>query len=87
MTLSHVLVLNYSVSWAQLVCAALLVRLGTSGITALFHQVLEDTMGASEVIKTHTLLHTFTGLLMGLGMVMIMCKLLLCSTKPVLSPA
>jgi hypothetical protein len=75
MPLSHVLVLNYSFSWAELLCAAVLVRLGTGGVTTLLQQVLEDTMGASEVIKTHTLLHTITGLLIGLGMVMIMCKL------------
>jgi len=67
--------LNYSFSWAELLCAAVLVRLGTGGVTTLLQQVLEDTMGVSEVIKTHTLLHTFTGLLIGLGMVMMMCKL------------
>jgi len=54
----------------------MVVRLGTSGVTTLFQQVLEDTMGAYEVIKTHTLLHTLTGLFIGLGMVMMMCKLL-----------
>jgi len=75
MPLSHVPVLNYSFSWVEMVCAAVLVRLGTSGVTTLLQHVLEDTMGASEVIKTHTLLHTFTGLLIGLGMVMMMCKL------------
>ena len=76
MPLSYVLVLNNSFSWAELACAAVLVRLGTSGVTTLFQHVLEDTMGASEVTKTHTLLHTFTGLLIGLGMLM-MCKLFL----------
>lgn len=62
--------LNSSFSWAEMVCAAVLIRLGTSGVTTLFQQVLEDTMGASEVIKIHTLLHTFTGLLIVLGMLM-----------------
>jgi len=75
MPLSLVPVLNYSFSWAEIVCAAVLVRLGTSGVTTLFQHVLEDTMGAYEIIKTHTLLHIFTGLLIGLGMVMMMCKL------------
>jgi hypothetical protein len=64
--------LHNSFSWAEIVCAAVLVRLGTSGVTTLFQHVLEDTMGASLVTKTHTLLHTFTGLLIGLGMVMMM---------------
>jgi uncharacterized iron-regulated membrane protein len=73
---SRFLVLNNSFSWAEMVCAAVLIRLGTSGVTTLFQQVLEDTMGASEVIKIHTLLHTFTGLLIVLGMLM-MCKLFL----------
>jgi hypothetical protein len=83
---SHVPVLNNSFSWAEVVCAAVLIRLGTSGVTALFQHVLEDTMGASEVIKIHTLLHTFTGLLLVLGMLM-MCKLCLSCSKAVLCPA
>jgi hypothetical protein len=69
-----------SSSWAFLVCACVLLRLGTSGVTAALQQVLEDTMGASEVIKIHTLQHIFTGLLIVLAMMMI-CKFFLSSTK------
>jgi hypothetical protein len=77
---AHVPVLGDSSSWAELVYASVLLRLGTSGISTALHHVLEDTMGTSEVIKIHTLLYTFTGLLVVLGMMMI-CKLFLPSTK------
>jgi hypothetical protein len=66
-------VLDDTFSWAELVCASVLLRLGTGGVTTALRHVLEDTMGTSEVIKIHTLLYTFTGLLIVLGMMMI-CK-------------
>jgi hypothetical protein len=77
---AHVPVLGDTSSWAELVCASVLLRLGTSGVTTALQHVLEDTMGTSEVIKMRTLLHTFTGLLIVLGMMMI-CKFVLPSTK------
>jgi hypothetical protein len=77
---AHVPVLGDTSSWAELVCASVLLRLGTSGVTTALRHILEDTMGTSEVIKIHTLLHTFTGLLVVLGMMMI-CKFFLSSTK------
>jgi hypothetical protein len=76
---AHIPVLGDTSSWAQLVCASVLLRLGTSGVTAALQHVLEDTMGTSEVIKIHTLLYTFTGLLVVLGMMI--CKFFLPSTK------
>jgi hypothetical protein len=79
---THVLVLGDSFSWAELVCASVLIRLGTSGVTGALPHVLKDTVGASEVIKMHTLLHIFTGLCIVLGMMMI-CKLFLQCTKQI----
>jgi hypothetical protein len=73
---AHVLVLGGSFSWSELVCASVLIRLGTSGVTTAFQHVLKDVMGASEVIKIHTLLRIFTGLFIVLGMMMI-CKFFL----------
>jgi cytochrome b561 len=76
---AHVPVLDDTCSWAEFVCASVLLRLGTSGVTTALRHVLEDTMGTSAVIKIHTLLYTFTGILIVLGMMI--CKFFLPSTK------
>ncbi|KAJ4437524.1 hypothetical protein ANN_17669 [Periplaneta americana] len=69
--------LGYSYSWSGMIVAALMLRLGTGGVTKAMSYVLKDTMGSSEAIKIHTLLHIFTGLLIMLGiMIMLQCRAL-----------
>jgi hypothetical protein len=77
-------VLGGSFSWAELVCASVVTRLGTSGVTTIFQQVLKDVMGPAEVVKIHTLLSICTGLSIVLGMMMI-CKFFLQFMKQISS--